>query len=397
MQQVMSGEKTVMEACKLLEVSERQGYRILGQVRKKGALGVIHGNRGKPSSRRIADQIVGRVISLREGVYKGFNDRHYTDDLNGEEGIKIGRESVRKILREAGIRTPRPVKKRKHRHRRKPKEKFGEMLQGDSSPHDYLEGRGPRLELVHFIDDATNYEWADFFLSENTEAYFTVMMDILKKRGIPQSVYIDKDSVFRVNRDQTLAEQLSGKRPLTQFGRAMEELCIHMIYADSPQAKGRVERRGSLHQDRLISELRKSKSCTLEEARSVLKKHMTKINRQFAKKTKGFASAFTPLPDNCDLKQIICWKEIRTIANDNTFSFQGKNYQIPKSSLRDNWVKCKVALHLCLDGSLHVFYKKERIAYFRKTKVDKNKLPTAPERSKALDTHSPTMTFSLGH
>lgn len=397
LQQVMGGEKTVVEACELLGVSERHGWRILGRVREKGALGVVHGNRGRHSSRRVAGEVRRRILDLRRGLYDGFNDRHLADELREEEGISVGRETLRKILREAGIASVRPVKKRKHRLRRKPREKFGEMLQGDSSPHDWLEGRGPLLDLVHFVDDATGFEWADFFPSETTEAYFTVMMQIVKKYGIPQSIYIDKDSVFRVNRDQTVEEQFLGRRPLTTFGQAMEELCIHMIYADSPQAKGRVERRGGLHQDRLVSELRKAKASTLEEARRILRKHLKKNNRRFAKNPKGFVSVFTPLPADCDLKQILCWKEERTVANDNTFSFQGTTYQIPKSSLGPSWAKYKVAIHLCLDKSLHVFYKKQRIAHFKKTRVDWNKLPAAPERTRALVTHSPTLTFLLGH
>lgn len=397
MQQVIGGEKTVVESCKLLGVSERHGWRILGQVREKGALGVVHGNRGRSSSRRVGEEVCQRIVDLRQGPYEGFNDRHLADELREEEGISVGRETVRKILRGAGIPSVRPVKKRKHRLRRKPREKFGEMLQGDSSPHDWLQGRGPRLDLVHFVDDATGYEWADFFPSETTEAYFHVMMGILQKDGIPQSLYIDKNAVFRVNRDQTVKEQFLGRRPLTTFGQAMEELCIPMIYADSPQAKGRVERRGGLHQDRLISELRKAKASTLEEARRILRKHLKKNNRRFAKNPKDFESAFVPLPEGCDLKQILCWKEERTVANDNTFSFQGQTYQIPKSPLRPSWAKCKVAVHLCLDRSLHVFYKKQRIAYFKKPKVDWNKLPIAPERTQALVTHSPTLTFSLGH
>lgn len=396
-QEVMGGGETVRGAALVMGISERQCYRILARVREGGALGVIHRRRGQEPMNKISEEVRGRVIVLRQGVYDRFNDRHFAEELREEEGIFVGRETVRKILRGAGIPSVRPVKKRKHRLRRKPREKFGEMLQGDSSPHDWLEGRGPRLDLVHFVDDATGYEWADFFSSETTEAYFHVMMEILQKDGIPQSLYIDKDAVFRVNRDQTVEEQFLGRRPLTTFGRAMEELCIHMIYADSPQAKGRVERRGGLHQDRLISELRKAKASTPEEARRVLKKHLKKNNRRFAKNPKDFESAFVPLPEGCDLKQILCWKEERTVANDNTCSFQGQTYQIPKSPLRPSWAKCKVAVHLCLDRSLHVFYKKQRIAYFKKIKVDWNKLPVAPEHTQALVTHSPTLTFLLGH
>ena len=313
MQEVIAGKKTLAEGAEGLGISERHGWRVLARVRKEGALGVAHGNRGRSSCLKIADKIVKRIIGLRQGSYLGFNDRHFAQELQENEKIDLGRETIRKILRKAGIASTRPVKKREHRLRRKPKEQFGEMLQADSSPHDWLEGRGPRLELVHYVDDAVGTEWANFFLEENTEAYFSVLMELIQTEGIPRSLYIDHHAVFRVNRDQTVEEQLTGKRPLTTFGRAMGELGIRMIYADSPQAKGRVERRGGLNQDRLVSELRKAKASTIEEARKVLKDHLKKNNVRFRKSPAKEGSAFIPLPKGLDLAQILCWKEERTV------------------------------------------------------------------------------------
>lgn len=397
MQEVMVGKKTMVGAAVTLGISERQGWRILAKLRKKGALGVVHGNRGRRSFRKVSDKIREDVVRLRRVDYVGFNDRHFTQELVDVENIDLARETVRVILRSSGIPSVKPVKKRKHRLRRKPRERFGEMLQGDSSPHDWLEGRGPKMDLVHFVDDATGIEWADFFEEETTKAYFTVMMDILKKNGIPRSLYVDNHSVFRVNRDETAEEQMTGKRPLTTFSRAMEDLGILIIYAESPQAKGRVERRGGLHQDRLVSELRKANAKTIEEARVVLKAHLWKNNPRFKKAPANPESAFIPLPEGLDLKQVLCWKEERTVSNDNTISFNGRSYQIPKSLARVTWAKCKVAVHLCLDGSLYVFYKRERIAYFKQTGVDWNKLSISPTTTEALRTHSPILTFSLGH
>lgn len=396
MQGVLSGARTVIEASEILGLSERHGYRVLANIRNKGALGVIHGNRDRASARRTPDKIRDRIIELRSGIYKQFNDHQFTDDLVDEEGIKISRETVRKILRRAGISAERVVKRRKYRCRRKPRGKFGEMLQGDGSIHDWLEGRGAELTLTHFVDDATGVEWADFFERETTEGYFWVMHDIIKRHGLPQSLYVDMHSVFRVNREDTKEEQLSGRRPLTTFRRAMEELAIHIIYAESAPAKGRVERRGGLNQDRLVSELRKANACNLEEARVVLKKHLRKNNRRFARKPANPESAFIPLPEGCDLKQILCWKEERTVGCDNTISFQGKVFQIPASSCRISWAKCKVATHLCLDGSLHIFYKRQRIACFKNAGISWDALPTAPLNTTALGLHSPNLTFSLG-
>lgn len=397
MQEVMAREKTVEAASKEIGVSERHAYRILARVKESGAFGIAHGNRGLPSHRRKSDDVRKRVIELREGAYKGFNDRHFADELNGEEGLKICRESVRKILREAGIPSVRKVKKRKHRRRRAPMERFGELLQGDGSSHDWLESRGPELTLLHFVDDATGYEWGDFFHSESTEGYYRVMMPILKKEGIPRRLYVDRHSVFHVNWEDTLEEQFSGRRPLTQFARAMEELAIHITFAQSPQAKGKVERSGGVDQDRLVSELRKAKASTLEDARIVLRKYLKKRNRWFAKKPAKDDSAFISLPEGCDLKQILCWKEERTVANDNTISFHGKKFQIPPSPRRQTFAKAKVAVHLCLDGSIHIFHKRQRIAFFRNGKVDPELVPIGHISTAALTAHSPTLTFSRGH
>jgi len=397
MQEVMTQERTVSEAAHLLRITERQAYRVLADMRVHGALGVIHGNRGKEPWNKTSKALEQEIMRLRNEQYKGFNDRHFADEICDEEGIEVKRETVRKILRAAGIAPVKKPKKRKHRRSRERKERFGEMLQGDASIHDWLEGRGPWLALVHFVDDAWSYQWADFFPAETTEAYFQVMQRIIKKRGFPRSLYVDQHSIFRVNREDTVEEQLSGRRPLTQFARAMEELAIPIIYAKSPQAKGRVERHGSLDQDRLVSELRKANASTLEEARVVLRRYLPKNNRRFAKKPANAASAFIPLPDGCDLKQILCWKEERTVANDNTISYHGKKFQIPKSPLRQTFAKTKVAIHLCLDGSIHIFHKRQRIAHFRKPGVDPEIVPIVPINSAALAAHSPTLTFSRGH
>jgi len=397
MQEVMAREKTVEVASREIGVTERHVYRILARVKKKGAFGIAHGNRGRPSPFRISEEIRNRVMELRRGPYDGFNDRHFADALKEEEGLNIGRESVRKIRQGAGIPSTRKVKKRRHRRWRTPMERFGELLQGDGSDHDWLEGRGPRLTLVHFVDDATGRVWADFFYAESTEAYFHVVMKIIQSEGMPRGFYIDRHSVFHVNRDNTAEEQFTARRPLTQFGRAMEELAIPLIFAHSPQAKGKVERSGGVDQDRLVSELRKAGAATIEEARAVLKKYLRKRNRWFAKKPAKADSAFIPLPDGCDLKQILCWKEERVVANDNTVSFHGKKFQIPATPLRQTFAKAKVAVHLCLDGSFHIFHKQQRIGYFRKSGVDPAMVPIAPISTGVLNAHSPTLTFSLGH
>jgi transposase len=397
LQEVMARERTVGEAAKLMRVSERHAYRMLASVRAQGALGIIHGNRSRTPWNKLDADTAAKIVHLRNKAYVGFNDRHFADELRDEEDIHVGREKVRLLLRTAGIASTKKVKKRRHRRCRTPMERFGELLQGDGSYHDWLEGRGPRLTLVHFVDDATGRAWGDFFHSETTESYFRVAMGIIKTEGIPRGFYVDRHAVFHVNRDDTMEEQFAGRRPLTQFGRAMEELAIPLFFAQSPQAKGRVERSGGVDQDRLVSELRKAGAATLEEARIVLKRYLRKKNRWFARKPAKDDSAFIPLPTGCDLKQILCWKEERVVANDNTVSFHGKKFQIPATPLRQTFAKAKVAVHLCLDGSIHLFHKQQRIGYCRKSGVDPAMVPIVPISSGVLNTHSPTLTFSPGH
>lgn len=392
-QEVLSGERTVREASDAVRISERQGWRVLAAVREHAALGVIHGNRGKPCPFRIADEVRDQVVALRQGTYAGFNDRHFTDELRDEEKLNLGRESVRKLLRACGMASVKPVKKRKHRCRRDPRERFGELLQGDGSEHDWLEGRGLRLTLVHFVDDATRYHWATFFYHESTDAYFQVIQEIIRRHGIPRGLYVDCHGIFNVNQ----GEYLPGNKPMTQFRRAMEELAISITYATSPQAKGRVERWGGIDQDRLVSELRKANACTIDEANCVLKRYLVKSNRRFARTPKDSTSAFMPLPEACDLKQILCWKEERTVMNDHTIAYHGHKLQIPKSPHFTALAKKKVVVHLCRDHSVHVFHQHERIAYFKNGRVDPAMVPIVSVDPTVVATHSPTLTFSRGH
>lgn len=396
LQEVIGKKITVSEAVRQIEVSERHGWRLLAKLKEGGPLALAHGNRGRPSDRQLSKEVKEMVINLRRTTYDGFNDRHFTDSLASEEKIKIGRESVRKWLRSAGIISTRKVKKRKHRLRRSRKERFGEMLQGDGSPHDWLEGRGPELTLIHFVDDATGYTWADFFYSENTYAYFSVVKDVLFKNGIPRSLYVDNHSVFRVNHENTKEEQLTGNRPKTHFARAMEELGIAVIFAGSPQGKGRVERAGGVDQDRLVSELRKAKASTIEEARGVLKEYLKKRNKWFTVEAKDSNTAFLKLPENFNLLQVLCWKEQRVVANDNTISFHGKTLQIPAHPNRYSFAKARVNVHICLDGSVHVFYKHERIAYFKNVMKDRELFNIMPAQDYNLRDNF-NLTFLLGH
>lgn len=365
MQQVMAGGKTMAEACQLLGIKERQGYRVKAAIIKKGIKGAIHGNKGRRPWNALPADLLERVVKLRKEVYVGFNDRHFKEKLAEEEGLEIGREKVRQTLRAASIRPERVARKPKHRQRRERRPREASVLQMDASPHDWLEGRGPWLDLIHATDDATNREWGHFELAETTEGYFKQVMDIFGENGLPESIYIDRHSIFWTDREQTPEEQFLNKRPLTEFGRAMDELGVGIIYAGSAQAKGRVERTGGTHQDRLVSELRLANAKTLEEANVVAEKYFKSYNKKFTKQAKDKDKAWRPIPENINLKHVLCWKYKRVVKNDNTVSLNGWTFQIPPSDIRCSFAKAVVEIHKLLNGTITIHYKNCEIARFK--------------------------------
>ena len=363
-QRVFRREMRMAEAALVLGVTERQSYRIKAKVREEGVRGVIHGNRGRPCGWKISEKTERKIVELARGKYWGFNDHHLTEKLEQEEGIRLSREKVRRVLRAQGIHSPRKRRAPKHRSRRVRREAEGMMLQIDGSPHDWLEGRGPRLCLVGGIDDATSKVPAAFFEEHETSAaYFRLFLEIGRSQGLPLSAYADRHSIFFTERDPTLEEELSDKHPKTQVGRALEELGVTLIPAGSPQAKGRIERLWGTFQDRLVSELRLAGVKTKERAQAVLEKFLPQYNRRFSKPP---AKAL-PLWQKVEarrLEQSLCFKYQRTVAKDNTVQFSGALFQIPKPTPQRSYANKKVHVHVLLDGSVELFYQGERIACF---------------------------------
>ena len=257
-QGVMDGRWGVEEAGRVLDRSVRQVYRMLTRLRTRGLKGLQHGNKGRRSPRRIDQAIRDRIVELAQGRFRDINDTHLSEILLREEKIKLSRQTLRRILRGAGI--PAKLKRRcpKHRSRRERKEAFGMMLQIDGSPHDWLEGRGPWLTLIGAKDDATGFVWARFEEAETTWGYLNLMRDIFLSRGLPLSLYSDRHTIFHSPKEPTIVEQINNIRPLTQFGRAMEDVGITLIKAWSAPAKGRIENQWKTLQDRLVVELRLS-------------------------------------------------------------------------------------------------------------------------------------------
>jgi transposase len=362
--EVEGGYLKVREAAGILGLSERQVYRIKARVEREGAGGVIHRSKGKNTPLWLTDKIRDKIDHLYKTKYRGFNLTHMTEFLNMEERIRVSRESVRQILLEKGSYT-KQRRYPKHRQWREPCSREGQMVQFDTSDHDWLEGRGPELYLIGGVDDATSkVAWAKFVLTDGVRENMEVFKSIVQRRGIPLSVYVDRGSNFKTTRHQSTEYQLKGEYPSTQFARALEELGVRMIYAYSPQAKGRVERKFGVFQDRLCSELRLHNISTQEEANRYLwEKFMPKHNQMFSRTAKEPGSAYRSLPKGLSLKEVFCLKEERTVAGDNTISYQGKTFQILPNEYRLSFFKAKVEVHEYLDGSINIFYQGKRLKH----------------------------------
>src|SRR5215471_2843071 len=362
-QRVFRGELTVVEAALVLGVSERQCYRVKARVSKVGAKGVVHANRGRPCKRKIQEQTVKRIVELARGKYKDFNDHHLSEKLWSEEKIGLSREKLRQLLRAHGIASPRKRRGIKHRSRRERRAAEGMMLEVDGSPHDWLEGRGPRLCLIGAIDDATGKVVGAFFEeAESSWAYFKLFSEIFKQHGLPQSVYSDRHSVFWTDREPTVEEQLINKRPTTEVGRGLEELGVTLILAGSPQAKGRIERLWGTFQDRLVSELRLARAQTKPQAQKVLQRYLPEHNRKFSKP--ALSEPAWRKANSTQIERALCFKQKRTVAKDHTVTFEGSLFQIPKPSPYRSYANKRIDVHVLLDGAVEFFYQNEKIARF---------------------------------
>jgi transposase len=363
--EVIQRHLKVKEAAQALKRSERQIYRIKTRVIKEGAKGVIHKTKGKKGSHWLTDKLKDKIKWFYQTKYKGFNLTHMTEFLNDEERIKTSRESVRQILLEAGLYS-KWKKHPKHRSWREPSAKEGYMLQFDTSDHDWLEQRGPRLYLIGGVDDATSScPGARFALSDSCIENMRVLKRIVETKGIPLVFYCDKDANFKTTRHQGIHYQLKNEEyKLTQLARALEELGVEIIYAGSAQAKGRIERAWGTFQDRLCSELRLHKISNLQAANHyLLEEFIPKHNRKFAHPARESGSAYRPLPKGINLNNIFCIKEERTIAPDNTISYNSRYFQILPNEYRVSFTKAKVMVHEWLDGSIHIFYKDKELKH----------------------------------
>ncbi|MDP2952651.1 MAG: ISNCY family transposase [Chloroflexota bacterium] len=356
---VLEGKVKVREVAFTMGVSERHGWRLLASYRAEGAAGLAHGNRGRAPARKTPLEVENEVVELAEGRYRGFNHCHLTDMLAEQEDLPMSRSTVRRILKRHGLASPRRRRAPRHRSRRERYPQEGMLLQIDGSHHDWLEGRGPRLVLISAVDDATGaVPFALFREQEDAPGYFLLLKEIIKRKGIPWSLYSDNHAVFRTNPKAPLSieEQLAREEDLTQFGRALRELGIEAIFAMSPQAKGRIERLFGTFQDRLVSELRLAGAKTREEANQVLWRFLPRFNQRFGVPPLQPESAYRARPVGLDLDHILCSRYPRTVASDNTVRFNGRAFQLLPGPSRISYARAKVEVCEQSDQTILICY-----------------------------------------
>jgi transposase len=357
----IKGDMTCARAAELLSLSTRQVKRLKKRMGEDGEAALAHVSRGRPSPRRLPDRVRRQVLHLARTTYAGFNDHHFTEKLHEVEGLTLHRETVRQLLRAAGLGSPRKRRAPTHRQRRLCRPREGEMLLLDASRHHWLQGRGPQLTLLGFLDDATRKVLAaEFFPSEDARGYFRLLRRLLRRHGVPLSLYGDRHSVFVRNDDHwTLEEELRGRQNPTQFGRALDQLGITYIAAQSPQAKGRIERLWGTLQDRLTSELRLPRAADLDAANQLLPGFLADYNRRFARAPRDSQKAWRAAPN--DLDRICCFHHERIVSNDNVVQWDGLRFQIPPHPQRFSFAGAKVHLYQSLEGKIAIYHQDDRL------------------------------------
>jgi len=385
-QRVEGGQMTSVMAAQTVGLSKRQFRRIRKAVRQRGRVALMHGNKGRAPAHKLAEEVRQRIIALRRKVYSGFNDRHFTEKLAEVESVAVSRATVQRVLRAAGIGAARPRRPPRHRRRRDRKPQAGIMILWDGSPHDWLEGRGPRLCLVGAVDDATSelLPGAHFLEQESTAAYLRALRDLVRRKGVPWSAYMDRHSALKRNDAHwTLEEELRGKQDPTHVERALRTLGIEIIYANSPQAKGRVERGWGTHQDRLVSELRLAKARTAIEANRVLERYRPEHNRRFGVGPSQAAPAWRPLRHGVDLDRVCSFFYEAVVLNDNTVRLSSVVIDIPPGPGKRGYAHAKVEVRQLLDGSWRVYYQDQLIASKQPTELGELRARKRRKRSAA--------------
>jgi transposase len=361
-------------AAELIGVGYRQAKRVWRRYQAEGDAGLVHRLRGKPGLRRKEPAVRREVLACyAQERYADFGPTLLAEEL-AKEGIVVDHDTIRRWLLAAGKLTVRR-RKRQHRQWRERKPCFGAMVQLDGSHHDWFEGRRAKCVLMVMVDDATNRMRARFSEEETTRASYDVLEGWGRQHRLPCSLYVDRDSIYRCEGAASVADQLAGKERQTQFGRAMAALGVQLILANSPQAKGRVERMNGVLQDRLVKALRLARIKDIESANRFLEEtFLREFNRRFARVAASPLDAHRGLPRNLD--EVLSWEEERVVQRDWTVGCEGKWYQLDRQHEALSLAGRKVVVRTLRDGRVQLVYRRQKLQW--------RELPQRPVRLKQV-------------
>jgi hypothetical protein len=359
---VRDGLIKLKDASRILRMSYRQAKRVYKRFCMEGDRGLVHRRRGRVSNRRKDPSFRRLVIERYKDRYHGFGPTFASEKLLGE-GLEVDHETLRRWLIAEGL-WARRRRRVKHRRWRERKEHFGELVQFDGSFHEWFEGSGKKLCLMVMVDDATGTTFAMLFGDETTQGAMIMLQEWIKRYGIPRALYTDRKNIYITDREPTTEEILRGEKPLTAFGRVCKRLGIEIIPSYSPQARGRIERKNGVFQDRFVKELKLRGIRTLEKANKLLlEAFLGEINARFSLSPSSEFNFHRHVPEGMDLRRVFSIDEVRHVANDWTVRYHNRIFQIKRGGSTLPPAKNKVTVSRWLDGTIHIYYRGEEVPY----------------------------------
>ena len=353
MRRAQRGELTVAAAAQLMELSVRQGRRLWKRFKALGDAGLVHGLRGRLSNRRLPQELRDRIVKRHQERYADFGPTLACEKLS-EEGLTVSPDTLTALLKERHL-WQRRRRRGRHRQRRERRASLGMMIQMDGSHHDWFEGRSGACVLMVLIDDATNRTYARFYRAETTGAAFDAFGRWIRRYGIPRSVYVDRHGIYR--------DEDHPEKP-TQFGRAMKELGVELICANSPQAKGRVERRNAVFQDRLVKEMRLRGISDMEQGNTLLEKlFLPDLNRRYAIEPRHSADLHRQIDPGVLLEEVLCVQEQRVVGKDWCVRWRNQWLQIEAGKATAGLAGKPVLVKQLAGGALRLMHRDQNISH----------------------------------
>lgn len=386
-ERLMRKEMKQKQAARLLDISTRQVRTLFKRYKREGAAGIVHKLRGIQGNRKISEVLIKEAADKVRNLYPDFSPTLAHEKLTELHGFTFCRETLRQAMIKNGLWLPKEKKKLVLHQLRKRRECLGELVQADGSPHDWFEGRSPYCTLLVFIDDATGILlWLEFVPSESTNSYFLAMKHYLLRKGKPYALYVDRHGVFRVNTTKAGTAGCGDSNGLTQFGRAMKEFNIGMIYANSAEAKGRVEKANETLQDRLVKEMRLKGIKTREEGNRYLPEFMDIYNRKFAVVPASSANMHRKLLPTENPDDILCHKHTRILSKQLTLSYGNRIYQIQTERPTYAMRYAPVTVTEDMEGNIMIYYKQQKLDYTVFQRQPKSEIADSKQLNLAVDT-----------